>query len=380
MIKNIGIACAATLLKLACPWYLRRLMITRIVQPALLMLFLFVSIAACVLFPSSRRALHTPSLSDVFVWQDFEAAFPVPDELRAHVAFWKAIFTQYRRRQIVLHDNWHPQVVYDVVDMERTRGISAALAKYRRILMSLDAKEQRGALGELTAEEARVAALFAGIDEPGKFRKAAYQRLRTQCGQRESFRKAIQLSGLYQEKFEEIFAKYGLPVVLTRIPFVESYFKHNAASYAGAAGIWQFMPATARMYGLRINGRVDERYDPFKAADSAARLLKANYDLLGSWPLAITAYNHGPAGMLNAVKELGTDDFGKIARAYRGDKFGFYSRNYYAQFVAAAQIMLDEQSYFGQVERLAPLANSADFQRMFPPAAPATFLARTTQP
>jgi membrane-bound lytic murein transglycosylase D len=104
-----------------------------------------------------------------------------------------------------------------------------------------------------------------------------------------------------------------------------------------------------------MNKAVDERYDPFKSAVSAAELLKANYEMFQTWPLAITAYNHGNVGMLRAVRELGTSDFGKIVTKYRGPAFGFYSRNYYAEFLAVAQIMREAEKHFGDIELFPPL-------------------------
>ena len=372
LIKQAGIECLAWLLKFACPWYLRHLLSQYVLQPMLLAAFV-VGVAAFGLFlPLSRSSLHYAVLPKKFSWPDtlqdgdatfpdfetklpdFDTTFPVPKELEYHVAFWKAVFSQYSRHHILLHDSWHPQIVYDVIDLKRSKGLSKTLIAYRQILGRLHQKETTHQLKTLTPDEARVYQLFAAISEPNRFEKAT-RRLRIQCGQRESFLKAIRLSGAYQEEFDEIFQRHGLPIALTRIPFVESYFNHKAYSYAGAAGIWQFMPATARMYGLRVNAKVDERYDPFKSADSAAKLLKANYELLGSWPLAVTAYNHGPAGLLKAIELLDTTDLGEITRRYHGERFGFYSRNYYAQFLAAAQIMRNYQAYFGDVERVAPL-------------------------
>ena len=286
---------------------------------------------------------------------DFEDDFPTPDELIHHVKFWKDIFSRYTSRQIVIHDEWYFQVVYEVVDLDNSPGINTVMRKYKRILRELDRKQNAKKLDTLTPDEARVYKMFEQITEPDKFRKAASKRMRAQSGQRERFLEALKRSGLYQEEFERIFRKHGLPIELTWIPFVESYFKYSAYSYAGAAGIWQFIPPTARLYGLRMNYKVDERYDPFKSAESAARLLKANYDLFHSWPLAITAYNHGTAGIIRATKQLKTKDLGKIVREYKGAKFGFYSRNYYAEFLAVAQIMCDHRKYFGTVEQLSPL-------------------------
>jgi len=110
------------------------------------------------------------------------------------------------------------------------------------------------------------------------------------------------------------------------------------------------MRSTGRLY-MRVDDIVDERLDPFRSTEAAARLLLSNYRLLGSWPLAITAYNHGPGGMRRARQVMGTDDFGVIARNYRSRTFGFASRNFYPSFLAALTIDQDPQRYFPGVTR-----------------------------
>lgn len=359
MIKRLCILFLAELIKFSCPWYLRKYLYQHLCWLIAPVSALIIVILMLIFPRFGDNALHHASVPVKLFWpaiaEEFERDFPTPHELQHHVAFWKDVFSRYSSNQVILYDSWHFQVIYDVVDTNTTRGLNTIIKKYKQILWELDRKAQKKQLNVLPPEEARVYKLFEGIDEPQKFRKAASQRFRLQCGQRDQFAKAIERAGLYQEKFEQIFRRYELPRELIWIPLVESYFKHTAYSYAGAAGVWQFMPATAKMYGLQINYKIDERYDPFKSADSAARLLKANYEIFDSWPLAITAYNHGPTGILKAVRQLNTKDLGKIVREYQGARFGFYSRNYYAEFVAAAQIMQDYTRYFGPIEQLAPL-------------------------
>jgi len=131
---------------------------------------------------------------------------------------------------------------------------------------------------------------------------------------------------------------------------VESSFQPEAMSKAGAAGLWQFIRSTGRRF-LRIDRAVDERLDPYRATEAAAQLLAYNYRVLGTWPLAITAYNHGAAGMRRAREQLGTDDIVKIVRYYHSPSFGFASRNYYASFLAALRLDRDPEKYFGAVRR-----------------------------
>jgi membrane-bound lytic murein transglycosylase D len=118
----------------------------------------------------------------------------------------------------------------------------------------------------------------------------------------------------------------------------------------GAAGLWQFMRSTGRRF-LRIDAAVDERLDPYRETEAAAQLLSYNYRLLGSWPLAITAYNHGAEGVRRARELLGTDDIVRIVRDYHSPSFGFASRNFYVSFLAALSIAQEPEKYFGGVVR-----------------------------
>jgi membrane-bound lytic murein transglycosylase D len=153
---------------------------------------------------------------------------------------------------------------------------------------------------------------------------------------------------------ERIFREHGLPPELTRLPLIESCFNLHAYSKVGAAGIWQFMPSTGRLY-MDVNPLVDERKDPIAATRAAAQFLTHNYERLGTWPLAITAYNHGPGGMSRAIRETGTDEIGYIVRNYTGPAFGFASRNFYAEFLAALDVDKHHEQYFGPVRAEAPL-------------------------
>jgi membrane-bound lytic murein transglycosylase D len=108
---------------------------------------------------------------------------------------------------------------------------------------------------------------------------------------------------------------------------------------------------------MRINNVVDERRDPLIASQAAAQFLKANYERLGTWPLAITAYNHGPGGLAAAVDELDTTDIGVIIKYYKGSRFGFASRNFYPEFLAALLIEKNFESYFGPLLTEAPVVH-----------------------
>jgi membrane-bound lytic murein transglycosylase D len=125
----------------------------------------------------------------------------------------------------------------------------------------------------------------------------------------------------------------------------ESLFNPKARSRAGAYGAWQFLQGTGKEY-LHINRIVDERRDPIVSTDAAARMLRKNLRMLRRWPLALTGYNYGPNGMLRAAKETGTYDLTKILQRWKSKRFKFASRNYYASFLAALEVMTRRARYF----------------------------------
>jgi membrane-bound lytic murein transglycosylase D len=103
---------------------------------------------------------------------------------------------------------------------------------------------------------------------------------------------------------------------------------------------------------MRVDGIVDERLDPYRATEAAANLMLYNYRLLGTWPLAVTAYNHGPGGLRRAQDELGSSDIAVIVKRYQGATFGFASRNFYVAFLAALEVDRNAEKYFGPITRL----------------------------
>ncbi len=142
------------------------------------------------------------------------------------------------------------------------------------------------------------------------------------------------LSDTYFPIFEEHLLRYGLPLELKYLPVIESGLNPQARSRAGAAGLWQFMPQTAKNSGLEVNSLVDERLDPYKSTDAACRFLKSLYTVYGDWNLAIAAYNCGPGNINKAIHRAnGQRDFWQIYSFLPKE-----TRSYLPIFVAANNV------------------------------------------
>ena len=292
--------------------------------------------------------------------------FVVPPELKTAVDFWKMVYTKYDRNSEIFHDTEKLNVIYSVLDFSDLYNNDALTPDERKALFQprMDAEEARikemllhihelqYQPEKLSKEEHRIWECFKDDPNPDKFLEAADEkRIRAQTGIRNKFIDAVRYSGAYIDEFENIFSSNGLPVELTRLAIVESMFNVKAQSKVGASGIWQFMPTTGKLYGLAINRYIDERNDPIRATQAAALLLKSNYDALGTWPLAINAYNSGRATMSNAVNVMGTTDIATIITNYRGGVYGFASRNFYPCFLAALEIANHYPKYLGEIQR-----------------------------
>lgn len=249
--------------------------------------------------------------------------FPVPTGLEAAVKFWKLIFTHYSGSEIVFYDSKTPTKIYKVVKVGNRRHVRRLMRRER----------------EKIAHEHKL----------GSIRRISAQR-----GAKERFMLGLKHSQRYLDQMQAIFRKRELPVQLAYLPLIESSFQIKARSRAGAVGIWQFMPRTGKRY-LRITSTVDERKDPLESTRAAASLLEENYEVFGNWPLAITAYNHGRAGIRRAVARVGSSDLGEIIKRYRHRRFGISSKNFYVEFLAAVEIASRDREYIPDIEYDLPL-------------------------
>jgi membrane-bound lytic murein transglycosylase D len=269
-----------------------------------------------------------------------EDDFPVPANVRVAIDFWKRVYTEADTESGFLHDAENLAVVYEKLD-RNTRRIDARRNEIIKDLQVLAA----GKRSDLTRDQERFLALW-GKDVSNDRLKRAAQNIRWQLGQSDRFMEGLVRSGAYRKYIEDIARAKGVPVELAALPHVESSFHPGALSSVAATGMWQFMRESAKPY-MRVDALVDERLDPYKASHAALEVLKDNYEMLGTWPLALTAYNHGANGVARAVRDTGTRDIGKIISDYKGPRFGFASRNFYAQFMATREVEQEAERHFG---------------------------------
>jgi hypothetical protein len=265
--------------------------------------------------------------------------------LAPNVAFWKQVYTEHGVGDFVLHDRDNLGVIYEVVrvaeksnqaraadlakpEIERARG------RYREILLGLAAGT---APEEREAEGRRVAEMWGCPCSSDVLRRAA-DNIRAQQGLREKVDEGLRRAQGLLPRIVTILRRHDVPVELAALPLVESTFNPKAYSKAGAAGLWQFIRSTGKQYSL-VTRKRDDRRDPVRATEAAAKLLRNNYEALGSWPLAIVAYNHGHAGIRTASAAVGSTAIEDIVARYDGPRFGFASKNFYAEFLAALEVV-----------------------------------------
>jgi hypothetical protein len=165
---------------------------------------------------------------------------------------------------------------------------------------------------------------------------------RFQTDLRGSFSQALLRSGRYVPRMSSILEKEGLPQELAYLPLIESGFRTQAVSRAGAVGPWQFIRRTGQRYGLRIDQYVDERRDPVKSTHAAARYFRDLYEMFGNWHLSLAAYNTGEAKIGRILGKGDADDFWQMSdRGYLYQE----TENYVPQFLAALHIAEEPQAY-----------------------------------
>ena len=297
--------------------------------------------------------------------------FLIPPGLEERVGFWFDVYSKYDSNQRIIHHSRFPWIVFKVVDVapiinaetprhrwmrneKADKLVKSETAKIRAALRSVSRKSASKKYNEY---EQLVADALSKLKGPLKKEAAtAAGEVRVQVGQRNFFQEGLEVSPRYLSGMEDVFRSHKLPIELTRIPFVESSFNKRATSKVGASGVWQFMGNTGRKF-MTVNDMIDERRSPYKATEAAARLLKENHLILHrSWPLAVTAWNHGPPGVRKAIATAHAKDLALIIARYHTKSFDFASSNFYSEFLGALYTERYNEEIFGEIKRESPLA------------------------
>ncbi len=299
------------------------------------------------------------------------AEFHIPKSMRGMTRFWFNIYTKYTTRHVAIIDSVHPEIEYEVIDFRelakkarneiayeitKKKIIKSTLAKYRVAFTKLGKmKKQRIESGKNLGEfEGKILKAHRSVGHKHSYSEYA-KHLRTQTGQRDNVIKGLIAAETLLPQMELIFNQMKVPPELTRLSLVESSFEIRAYSRAGATGIWQFMPASARkLLKMDVANKIDERLSPLKSTVAAARLLKSNHQILRSWSLAVTAYNHG----FGKLKKIGSSKKKKsqeIESAFSNcdekSGLGWASRNYYAEFLAVLHAEAYYRLFYGEIPK-----------------------------
>lgn len=280
-----------------------------------------------------------------------EEFFPVDENLQKRVDFWKKIYTEVSTNEGFLHDEDDLTIIFEKIDLKglsdkaKSKKIKAERKRWGEIIESIYKKNYIS----LSPEERKIYERIKRF--PHRKLKAMAREIRFQSGLSDRYYHGLQESYKYLDEIKDEFKKLGLPVELAFLPHVESSFNYKAYSKVGAAGIWQFMGSTARLYKLKKNYLIDERRDPLLSTQAASKLLRDNYKRFKSWPLAITSYNSGPNSLARAIIKTGSRNLSQILESYDGGNFGFASKNFYATFIAASEISKNPQAYFKKIQK-----------------------------
>ncbi len=263
-------------------------------------------------------------------------ALDEPSELKNEVAFWEKVFGYYEPRDCILHDKDDLSVIYAVKKLPDSSPKEQARHVKHYLKLIKDAMHELAKKGSPTSRlEQRIWDVTSE-----RLRHSAYWRYASEnvrCQRGVDIGKSIERSKPYLRMVEGVLEDHGLPQDLAYLPLLESGYDRLARSRVGARGIWQLMPETARLNGLRVNRFNDQRIDPKNSTIAAAKLLKEFYERTKSWPLAITAYNYGINGTERAVKLYGAN-YLNVRDNHQSPIFGFAAKNYYPSFLAARNV------------------------------------------
>ncbi|MEI6832799.1 MAG: lytic transglycosylase domain-containing protein [bacterium] len=283
---------------------------------------------------------------------ELSSALQVPKGLEQDVKFWERVFTDIEPEECAFHDEWDLDVIYYIARVPRVKTTRT------NTILKNHVRKIRGALANLSKKgvpsndfERRILRSIPEDRRHRAFFLEAKDQVRCQRGV--EFEKSLTRSRQYIPMIKRSLREKGLPEDLAYLPHLESGFDRFATSKAGAKGLWQFMPHTARAEGLVVRRKKDWRVDARLSTDAATDHLAGIFLRTRSWELAITAYNYGLNGVMRAIQKFG-DDYMKIRNEHKTSMFGFAARNYYPSFLAVRNVALREEA------RLAGLYERAD--------------------
>ncbi|AZZ35397.1 lytic murein transglycosylase [Bdellovibrio sp. qaytius] len=265
-------------------------------------------------------------------WQTYQAmgydaeTFKVPEGLKKSVDFWIQIYTKYTTQQGVFHVAGDTDQILGDFDLTQVYANQQWGPVRRELEAEILIKRQKKLLAS-------------------RF-KMDVKKIRLQMGLKDRMENAIKVSGYYLPQMEKIFEQEKIPKELTRVVFVESSFNIFAESKVGASGLWQIMPRVSKKYKYMQDAQ-DLRNHPIYATRLAASIFKQNYQILKSWPLAVTGYNNGVGSVGKLVKKYKSNDISYLIDNVGASKsFGFASRNFYATYLAALYVESHANLYF----------------------------------
>ena len=310
---------------------------------------------------SAKVVEVAPEITDYQLQCD--EVFSCPKIIDRRVDFWVNVFYKWKKQNRILHDSRQPERVYMVLDTKdecrrkNPKGeVRSSLNVVKKRLDELSKLVSKGA-SQAQLQKHPYYKLFPNASL--KYIQDAKKSIRCQSGNREMFEQALQNFQIYRPYILNALQERKLPLDIQYLPFVESSYNPKAFSFAGAAGMWQIMPATARSLGLQVGSSVDERLEPEFATLAAAKYFRDSIDRLSKTakedqhstlpkdinPFVITSYNYGVRGMQRAISQVGTD-YEKLLKEYKSRSFQIAVRNFYASFLAARHVAQNQATFF----------------------------------
>lgn len=297
--------------------------------------------------------------------------FPISDSFNIRAKFWLYIYGVLPSSSVIIHSKSNLSIIYNLLDFSKLwqsklsplnfsliqsdlAQVEVTKLKERIINLCKDKDYKKKAL-EIHAS------LVSDIQKPCSYYQKIANNLRLQTGKKDISSSSLNRYYNLKPFLDELHKTFNVPIQIDAIAFLESNFISYAHSHAGAYGIWQFMERTGNYFFPKINSSIDFRANPYTATLGAYHLLRQNFSILKSWELAIPAYNFGVNQILLAKRALKKDKISLdyLFKNYTSTTLGFASKNYYANFLAAAILIKDHNSF--DIEKYKPKKNNISF-------------------